>query len=244
MDSGDKAFGIGIRDLPESERPRERLAELGEASLSKAELLAILLRVGVEGTSAVQLGQNLLHRFSGLRGLHAASFDELCAVNGMGPAKTAQIKAAIELGYRMQLETEDEKPRFTSPEKVVEILQHKLGEISQEELWVLALNTRNALIRQQLLYRGTVNHSMVRMAEIMEIPIRTHAAAIILVHNHPSGEHTPSPEDIRFTEALIKAGKMMDIAVLDHIIISRNGFSSLRREGKVQFESSIGKKWN
>jgi len=243
MDS-EKNSGIGIRDLPESERPRERLAELGEVSLSKAELLAILLRVGVEGTSAVQLGQNLLHQFSGLRGLHAASFEELCAVNGMGPAKTAQIKAAIELGYRMQQESEQEKPCLSSPEKVVDLLQHKLSEISQEELWVLALTTRNTLIRQQLLYRGTVNHSTVRMAEIMEIPIRTHAAAIILVHNHPSGEHAPSPEDIRFTEALINAGKLMDVAVLDHIIISRKGFSSLRREGKVKFESTIGKKWN
>jgi len=239
-----KTSGVGIRDLPESERPRERLAELGEASLSKAELLAILLRVGVEGMSAVQLGHELLHRFSGLRGLHAASFEELCAVTGMGPAKTAQIKAAIELGYRLQQESEVERSKLTSPEAVVRMMEHKLSEISQEELWVLALTTRNTLIRRQLLYRGTVNHSTARMAEILEVPIRTHAAGIILVHNHPSGEHSPSPEDLRFTEELIKAGRIMDVAVLDHIIISRSGFSSLRRSGKVQFKSSTGRKWD
>lgn len=236
--------GIGIRDMPESERPRERLAELGESSLSVPELLAILLRVGVEGMSAVQLGHVLLKEFSGLRGLHAASFEELCGVNGMGPAKTAQIKAAIELGYRMQMEKEGERKRFTSPEVVVEMMQHKMGEISQEELWVLALTTRNTLIRKQLLYRGTVNHSTARMAEIMEVPIRTHAACIILVHNHPSGEHAPSPEDIGFTKELVRAGQLMDVAVLDHIIISSGGFTSLRRDGRVKFGSSAGRRWD
>ena len=235
---------IGIQDLPESERPRERLAELGETSLSTAELLAILLRVGVEGMSAVQLGQELMATFSGLRGLHAASFDELCAVNGIGPAKTAQIKAAIELGYRLQRESDTTHPRFTTPESVYETMQHKMSEISQEELWVLALTTRNTLIRKQLLYRGTVNHSSARMAEIMELPIRVHAAGIILVHNHPSGDHLPSPEDIRFTEELVQAGQLMDIAVLDHIIISRNGFTSIRRSKKAAFKSGKVKSWD
>jgi DNA repair protein RadC len=236
--------GRTIRDLPESERPRERLAELGEASLSVPELLAILLRVGVEGMSSVEMGKELLSRFSGLRGMHAASFEELCAVNGMGPAKAAQIKAAIELGYRLQQEREEERPLLTSPESVADLMQHRMSEISQEELWVLALTTRNTLIRKQLLYRGTVNQSSARIAEVMEIPIRTHAAGIILVHNHPSGEHSPSPEDIRFTEELLRAGQMMDISVLDHIIISRKGFSSLRRDGKVQFKPIIGRKWD
>jgi len=217
---------------------------LGEASLSKAELLAILLRVGVEGMSAVQLGHTLLHSFSGLRGLHAASAEELCAINGMGPAKTAQIKAAIELGYRLQQESEQERPRLATPEAVVRLMAHKMEEIAQEELWVLALTTRNSLIKQQLLYRGTVNHSTARMAEIIEVPIRTHAAGIILVHNHPSGEHSPSPEDNRFTRELIRAGQLMDIAILDHIIISKQGFCSLRREGKVQFKSSTGRQWD
>ena len=234
----------GIRDLPENERPRERLAQRGESALSSPELLAILLRVGVEGMSAVDLGNELLVEFEGLRGLHAASFEELCAVKGVGSAKAAQLKAAIELGYRMQQESEADKPRFSKPKDVDEYFHHLLAEKRQEELWVLALNTRNQLIRKQQLYKGTINHSSARMAEIMEIPIRTRAAAIILVHNHPSGDPKPSAEDIRFTEELVRAGQLMDIGVLDHIIIGKESFSSIRELGQVSFKSSPGKHWD
>ncbi len=234
----------GIRDLPENERPRERLAQRGESALSSPELLAILLRVGVVGMSAVDLGKELLDRFEGLRGLHAASFDELCEVKGLGPAKAAQLKAAIELGYRMQQESEKSKPRFSKPEDVNEHMHHLLAGKTQEELWVLALNTRNQLIRKQQLYKGTINHSSARMAEIMEIPIRARAAAIILVHNHPSGDPKPSAEDIRFTEELVHAGQLMDIGVLDHIIIGKIDYSSIRKLGLVSFKSSPGKYWD
>jgi DNA repair protein RadC len=234
----------GIRDLPENERPRERLAQRGENALNKSELLAILLRVGIEGMSAVDLGKELLVRFEGLRGLHTASFEELCEVKGMGPAKAAQIKAAIELGYRMQQESEETKPRFSKPEDVDRYMHHLLGEKRREELWVLALNTRNQLIRKQQLYKGTINHSSARMAEIMEIPIRARAAVIILVHNHPSGDPKPSAEDIRFTEELVRAGQLMDIGVLDHIIIGKDSFSSIRQLGQVSFKSSPGKHWD
>ena len=234
----------GIRDLPENERPRERLAQRGENALNKSVLLAILLRVGIEGMSAVDLGKELLVRFEGLRGLHTASFEELCEVKGMGPAKAAQIKAAIELGYRMQQESEETKPRFSKPEDVDRYMHHLLGEKRREELWVLALNTRNQLIRKQQLYKGTINHSSARMAEIMEIPIRARAAVIILVHNHPSGDPKPSAEDIRFTEELVRAGQLMDIGVLDHIIIGKDSFSSIRQLGQVSFKSSPGKHWD
>ena len=234
----------GIRDMPENERPRERLAQRGESALNSSELLAILLRVGVAGMSAVELGGELLNQFEGLRGLHAASFDELCEVNGVGLAKAAQIKAAIELGYRMQQESEVSKPRFTKPGHVNEYMSHLLAGKTQEELWVLTLTTRNKLIRKQQLYKGTINHSSARMAEIMEIPIRARAAAIILVHNHPSGDSKPSAEDLRFTEELVRAGQLMDIGVLDHIIIGRKGFSSIRKLGQVSFKSSPGKHWN
>jgi len=234
----------GIRDLPENERPRERLAQRGESALSSPELLAILLRVGVEGMSAVDLGNELLVEFEGLRGLHAASFEELCAVKGVGPAKAAQLKAAIELGYRMQLESEVDKPRFSKPKDVDDCFHHLLAGKRREELWVLALNTRNQLIRKQQLYKGTINHSSARMAEIMEIPIRARAAAIILVHNHPSGDPKPSDEDIRFTEELVRAGQLMDIGVLDHIIIGKESFSSIRQLGQISFKSSPGKHWD
>lgn len=197
---------IGIRDYPINERPRERLENLGESALTNAELLAILLRVGVEGLSAIDLGRELITKFGGLRGLHAAGFSDLCTVRGMGRAKTAQIKAAIELGYRLSQEEEQSVPTLSKPDQVNKLMSHILAEKMQEELWVLALNTRNRLISKKQLYIGTVNHSSVRLAEIFEIPLRFHASAIILVHNHPSGDPQPSEEDLHFTEELVKAG--------------------------------------
>jgi DNA repair protein RadC len=235
---------LGIMDLPENERPRERLAQRGERALSTRELLAILLRVGVEGMSAVELSGEILDQFGGLKGLHTASFDEICGMRGLGPAKAAQIKAAIELGYRLQQESEGPRPKFSKPEDIYQFVHHHLEGANQEELWVLALNTRNQLIRQQQLYKGTINHSTARMAEIMEIPIRLHSAAVIVVHNHPSGDPEPSKEDIRFTEALVRAGQLMDISVLDHIIIGKHDFRSIRRMGQVSFKASSGRSWD
>jgi DNA repair protein RadC len=236
--------GIGIRDFPINDRPRERLEQLGESALTNAELLAILLRVGIEGSNAIELAQKLLNRFDGLRGLHAAGFEELCEIKGIGRAKAAQIKAAIELGYRLGQEKDRPGIFMSKPEDVHEYLAHKLIGKTQEELWVLALNTRNRLIDEQQLYIGTVNHSSVRLAEIFEFPLRKRASAIILVHNHPSGEPQPSEEDLRFTEELVKAGRLLDIAVLDHIVIARGGYSSIRRSGKVAFNSVQPRTWH
>lgn len=235
---------LGIRDIPENDRPRERLERLGESYLTDAELLAILLRVGVEGSNAVELAQNLIHQFEGLRGLHEARFEDLCGIRGVGRAKAAQIKAAIELGYRMSREKDKDQGFISCPEDVYKLLGHKLGIKDQEELWVLALSTRNKILKEQQLYIGTVNHSSVRLAEVFELPIRLRAAAVILVHNHPSGDPRPSDEDIRFTEELVKAGRLMDIGVLDHIIIARDGFSSIRQEGRVEFKTIPPRLWH
>ncbi len=235
---------VGIRDIPEHDRPRERLEKLGESALSDGELLAILLRVGVQGSSAVELANQLIQMFGGLRGLHTARFDELCALKGVGRAKAAQIKAAIALGYRMSQEQFAEKKIISKPEEVFELLGHDLAVKAQEELWVLALSTRNQLLKHQCLYVGTVNHSSVRLAEIFEVPMRSRASALIVVHNHPSGDPHPSEEDLRFTEELVKAGRLLDISVLDHIIIAREGFHSIRKEGKVSFNSLQPRTWN
>jgi DNA repair protein RadC len=235
---------LNIQDMNESERPRERLERLGAGELNTGELMAILLRVGVKGKNAVQLGWELVKRFSGLNGLHEASFEDLSAVHGIGRAKAAQIKAAIELGHRMKMEEQSSKPVIKNPESVYNIMGHDLSVQKQEQLWVLALSTRNEIIRKQLLYIGTLNHSSVRLAEVFEIPIRCRAASVIIVHNHPSGNASPSEEDVRFTEELIKAGNLLDIGVLDHIIIARDGFSSIRGLGKVVFNTPKPKYWH
>lgn len=240
----EQTFHMGISDMPASDRPRERLARLGDAGLSDAELLAILLRVGVEGANAVELAYHLIDKFGGLSGLHDARFEDLCEVRGVGRAKAAQIKAAIALGYRMSLEPNQPSPVFSKPSDVYERMGHTLSIKDQEELWVLALSTRNKLLREALLYIGTVNHSTVRLAEIYEIPLRVHAASIILVHNHPSGDPSPSEEDLLFTEELVKAGRLMDIGVLDHIIIAREGFRSIRQDGRVPFNTPQPRLWH
>lgn len=233
-----------IQDMIIDERPRERLERYGASELTTGELLAILLRVGAKGINAVQLGWVLLKRFGGLNGLHQASFEEICAEHGMGKAKAAQIKAAIELGHRLDLEKKFTKNVIKDPKSVFDLMGHSLGVESQEQLWVLALSTRNEILREQLLYIGTLNHSSVRLAEVFEIPIRCRAASIIVVHNHPSGNPAPSNEDIRFTEELINAGNMMDIGVLDHIIIARDGFTSIRASGQLAFNTPKPKFWH
>ncbi|HIE56900.1 MAG TPA: JAB domain-containing protein [Anaerolineales bacterium] len=223
-----------ITDLDENERPRERLARLGAQSLSNAELIAILLRVGVPGENAVQVGQRLLQTFGGLRGLHRTSFDEVCAQHGIGEAKTAQIKAAIELGRRLTLESPDERPAISSPADAASLVQYEMSALEQEELRVLLLDTRNRVLKISTVYRGSLNSSQVRVGEVFKDAIRSNAAAIIVVHNHPSGDPTPSPEDIAITRAITKAGELLDIQVLDHLVIGRGRFVSLK-ERKLGF---------
>ena len=162
----------------------------------------------------------------------------------MGPAKAAQIKAAIELGYRMSCEEVEMGGQISKPEDVYDLMGHALSVKNQEELWVLALNTRNRIIRKDLLYVGTLNQSSVRLAEIFALPMRCSANAIILVHNHPSGEANPSEEDVRFTEEVVRAGKLLDIGVLDHIIIGAGGNCSIRGMGKVAFHTPKPQYWH
>jgi DNA repair protein RadC len=220
-----------ITDLPESERPRERLARLGPQSLSNAELIAILLRVGVPGENAVQVGQRLLKNFHGVSGLHKASFEDVCTEHGIGQAKAAQIKAAIELGNRLLLESPDERPAIHSPADAAALVQHDMSALEQEELRVILLDTRNRVLHIEPVYRGSLNSSQVRIGELFKTAIRRNAAAVIVVHNHPSGDPTPSPDDIAVTRAIIQAGKLLDIDVLDHLVIAGMKFVSLKERG-------------
>ncbi len=220
-----------ITDLDEAERPRERLAKLGPQALSKPELLAILLRVGVQGENAVQVGQRLLQTFGGLAGLQRASFDEVCHQRGLGSAKAAQIKAAIELGNRLRLETPDEKPAIHSPADAAALVQYEMAGLAQEHLWVINLDTRNRVVNIEKVYIGSLNSSMVRVGELFRAAIQRNAAAIIVIHNHPSGDPTPSPEDIALTRSIVQAGKLLDIELLDHLVIGQARYVSMKERG-------------
>lgn len=220
-----------ITDLDEAERPRERLQRLGAQALSSAELLAILLRVGVHGENAVQVGQRLMQTFGGLPGLHRASFDEVCAQRGIGEAKAAQVKAAIELGRRLAAEAPDERPAIHSPQDAADLVRYEMGALEQEELRVILLDNRNRMITVEAVYRGSVNSSQVRVGELFKAAVRRNAAALIVVHNHPSGDPTPSPDDVAVTRAIVQAGKLLDIDVLDHLVIGGGKFISLKERG-------------
>ena len=220
-----------ITDLHETERPRERLASLGPQALTNAELIAILLRVGVTGENAVQVGQRLLQQFGGLGGLHRAPIEELIDQHGIGEAKAAQIKAAIELGRRLTLEVPEERPTINSPADAAALVQYEMSALEQEHLRVLLLDTRNHVLDISEIYRGSVNMSQVRVGEVFKAAIRRNATAVIVVHNHPSGDPTPSPDDVAVTRAFVQAGKLVDVDVLDHLIIGRGRFTSMKERG-------------
>jgi DNA repair protein RadC len=221
-----------ITDWEPTDRPRERLQAHGPAALTSAELLAILLRTGVPGENAVQVGQRLLVRFKGLAGLHRAPFDDLKNQRGVGAAKTAQIKAAIELGRRLALETPEDRPGISSPADAAALVQHDMSALEQEHFRVLLLDTKNRVLDAPVeVYRGSINMAQVRVGEVFKVAVRRNAAAIILVHNHPSGDPTPSPDDVAVTRAVVEAGKLLDVDVLDHLIIGHTGWVSMKERG-------------
>ena len=220
-----------IKDLRSDDRPRERLERQGPQSLSNPELLAILLGTGVPGLNAVELAQELLDEFGGLPGLHKADHEELVGTRGIGPAKAAQLQAAVELGRRIAVAVPEERPAVQSPEQAAELVMYEMGALSQEHLRVLLLDTRNQLIRITEVYQGSLNTSLIRIGEIFKDAVRSNAASIIVVHNHPSGDPTPSPEDIAVTRAMVEAGQLLDIEVLDHLVIGTGRFVSLKSKG-------------
>jgi DNA repair protein RadC len=220
-----------ITDLAADERPRERLERLGPQALNTAELLAILLRVGVRGENAVQMGQRLLSAFDGLAGLHRAPFEELCNQHGVKEAKAAQIKAAIELGNRMSVLSPDERPYINGPADAAALVSYEMSGLEEEHLRVILLDTRNSVLGMVDVYKGSVNSSQVHIGEVFKPAIRRGAPNIIVIHNHPSGDPTPSPDDIAVTRALAQAGKLLDINVLDHMVIGQNRWVSLKERG-------------
>jgi len=220
-----------IADLPAEERPRERLKRLGAQVLSTGELLAILLRVGVPGENAVQVGQRLISKFKNLAGLQRAPFEELCDQHGIGEAKAAQIKAAIELGNRLRVEAPNVRPTVNSPADAAALVAYEMSALEQEHLRVILLDTRNGVLDIVEIYKGSVNSSQVHVGELFKPAIRRNAAALIVVHNHPSGDPTPSPDDVAVTRAIVQAGKLLDVDVLDHMIIGQGRWISMKERG-------------
>ena len=220
-----------IKELPIGERPRERLRESGPTSLSNSELLAIILRTGTASENVLGLGARVLVRFGGLAGLARASFGELCAERGIGEAKAAQLKAALELGRRLVSTQPEERAVVRSPQDVANLLMADMGLLDQEQLRIVLLNTKNQVISVPEVYRGSVSTSLIRVSEVFREAVRENCPAIIVVHNHPSGDPTPSQEDVQVTEQMVNAGRLLDIEVLDHLIIGQQRYVSLKERG-------------
>lgn len=220
-----------LKDLPEAERPRERLESLGAGALANAELIAIALRTGGRGQNALVLAQSLLARFHGLGGVARASVRELCQVPGIGPAKAAQLQAALELGRRLVATGGDLRPRVSSAADAAPYFLAEMGDAPQEELHVMLLDNKNQVLRTCRVYVGNVNSAIVRVSEVFREAIRDGAKSVIVAHNHPSGDPSPSPEDVAVTREIVQGGRLLDIDVLDHLVVGRDRYVSLRERG-------------
>lgn len=217
-----------IRDLPAEERPRERLLRYGPAALRNDELLAIIWRTGTAADSVLSMSTRVLSQMGGIGGVARASIAELVAQKGVGEAKAVELKAAIELGRRLLLVTPDERPAVRSPNDIANLLLIEMGLLEQEHLRTVILDTKNRVLAIPEIYKGSLNSAVVRVGELFREAIRQNAAALVMVHNHPSGDPTPSREDIDVTERAIDAGKLLDIEVLDHLVIGHGKFVSLK----------------
>ena len=226
-------YGVRIREIDSSRRPRERLVRDGAASLGDHELLALILRSGSAQGSALELAQALLTRFVSLRGLADATIDELTSVHGVGLAKAAEIKAALELARRLQIEAAGERPAIETPADAARVLASHLSGASDERLVVVLLDTRHRVMRVRQVAQGAVNTVHIRMADLFREAVRDGCTALLLAHNHPSGDPTPSGKDVALTRQAAEAGSLLGIKVLDHIVIARGagGYMSLREAG-------------
>jgi DNA repair protein RadC len=222
-----------IRDVPKDARPRERLLSSGPESLADHELLAILLRTGTKEESVLQLAHRLLKHFEGLRLLKDATIEEITSIKGIGTTKAVQILAAIELGRRISRLSYNERYVIRSPEDGAKYVMEDMRFLSQEHFVAIYLNTKNQVIHRKTVFIGSLNASIVHPREVFKEAIKRSAASIICVHNHPSGDPTPSREDIDVTKRLAECGRIVGIELLDHLIIGDQKFVSLKEKGYV-----------
>jgi DNA repair protein RadC len=212
---------LRIKDLPGGERPRERLAQNGAEALRNAELIAIILRTGLKGVSAIQVAEQLLSRYESLDSLARASLEDLQLTKGIGQDKAIALKSAFTLAQRMAQELQADAPMLDNPERIAGLLREENRFYEVEQFQVLLLNTRRRLIRVERVSQGTLDTLLVHPREVFKLAIAGNAAAIVLVHNHPSGDPTPSDADIKVTRDLIRAGQLLKIEVIDHVILGR-----------------------
>jgi DNA repair protein RadC len=212
---------VRIHDLPAQDRPRERLVALGADKLSNADLIAILLRTGMKGMSAIHIAEQLLRQFGPLQNLANTSLDDLRKVKGIGRDKAVALKAAFTLARNMARELRHESPVLDTPERIAELLREDNRGYEVENFQVVLVNTRRKLIRVEQVSQGTLDTLLVHPREVFKAAIAASAAAIVIVHNHPSGDPTPSEADIKVTRDLIRAGQLLKIDVLDHVILGR-----------------------
>ena len=229
-----------IKDLPPAERPTERLLSSGTGALSTPELIAVILRTGVEGRNVTRLAEDLLAKAGGLNGLLRAPVSEIRSHRGVGKVKAAQLKAALELGRRLREEAPEERRQVRSPADIADLLLLEMGALEHEQFRVVLLDTKNRVVSVRKLYDGSVNMSLVRVAEVFKGAIRENCPALVVVHNHPSGDPTPSREDIRVTRDIAQAGRLLEVDVLDHVILGRGRYESLKERG-LGFEASSGR---
>ncbi len=213
--------GLLIKELPQSDRPRERLANLGADALKNSELIAILLRTGMKGVSAIQVAEQLLKRFDSLEKLSRANISDLCQIKGIGRDKAVALKSAFTLARRMAAEIRLESPILDTPDRIADLLREDNRVYEVEYFQVVLLNTRRRLIAIEKVSQGTLDTILVHPREVFKSAISSNAAAIVLAHNHPSGDPTPSEADVKVTRDLIRAGQLLKIEVLDHVIIGR-----------------------
>ncbi len=221
---------ISIQDMPGNERPRERLMQYGANALSNAELLAIILRTGTAQENVLHLAERILARYQGLQALSQTSPEELQQVAGLGAAKATQILAALEIGKRAMTYNGNERPIVNAAADAARLVMD-MGALRQEQVRIILLDTARRVIAIPTVYIGTLNTSVLRVSEIFREAITRNSPALILAHNHPSGDPSPSPEDIELTRTLVAAGNLLDIQVLDHLIIGQPRWTSLKEMG-------------
>ena len=227
----DVRYHLTIKELHPDERPRERLKQYGSSALSTGELIAIALNTGIKGESVTAIAQRLLTSHGGLSGLMRLDYAELARERGVGDAKAAKVKAALELGRRLAILTTDDRPAIQTPEDVVQLIGIEMAALEQEQLRVVLLDTKHHVIAIRTVYQGSANQATVRVGELFRDAVRHNAVALVLAHNHPSGDPTPSSADVSLTTDVVSAGALLDIAVIDHVVIGSGRHVSLKRLG-------------